>query len=96
MITSTIRAVIRVDVDAAISTIIIAVSIVGLVITKTVSNFRKSKTSCTIFRMIANTIRAVIRVDVDTAITAVKVAVSIVCLIIAKPVSNQCDISRTI
>ena len=38
MITSTIRAAIGVDVDTAISTIVIAVSIVGLVITETICN----------------------------------------------------------
>ena len=94
--TCAIRAVIRVDVDAAISTIIIAVSIVGLVITETVSNNRGNKPSNTIFLMMTSAIRTVIRVDVNAALSFIKVAVNMVNLIIAEPVFKQCDISRTI
>jgi hypothetical protein len=96
MITCAIRAVIRVNVDAAITAIIVAVSIVGPIITETISNNRGNKPSKTVFLMMTSAISAVSHVDVDTTITAIIVAVSIVCLVIAKPISNQCDISKTI
>ena len=61
--TSAIRALIRVDVDAAITAIIVTVSIIGLIMTETVSNFRRSKPSNTVFFMMTYAIRALIRVD---------------------------------
>ena len=94
--TVTVRANIFVDIHTTVSAIIIAVSIVGLVITDAISNFRKGKPKGTVFLMITNTIRAVILVDVDTAISTIVEATRFVCLIIADPISNQCDISSTI
>ena len=94
--TVTVSANIFIDIHTTVSSIIIAVSIVGLIITDAISNFRKSKPRGAVFLMITNTIRAVILVDVDTAISTIVEATRIVCLIIADPISNQCDISSTI
>ena len=80
----------------AVSTIIVTVSIVGLVITGAISNNRGNKPSYTVFLMMTCAIRAVIRVDVDAALSFIKVAVNMVNLIIAEPIFKQCDISRTI
>ena len=73
---------------AAISAIIVAVSTIGLIITKTISNNRGSKPSNTVFLMVTYAIRAVICVDVDAAITAIIVTVSIIGLIMTETVSN--------
>ena len=94
--TVTVGANIFVDIHTTVSAIIIAVSIVGLVITDAISNFRKGKPKGTVFLMITNTISAVILVDVDTAISTIVEATGFIRLIIADPISNQWDISSTI
>ena len=94
MVTSAIRAVVCVDVDTAISTMITAVSIVGFVITKTVSNNRGSKPSNTVFLMATIVIRAVICVDVDTATSTIKVTLNWLTLSLQNPFLNNVTLSE--
>jgi hypothetical protein len=97
VIAFTIRTVIGVNnISTTISTIIIAICIIGLIITETISNYRGSKPSNTVFLIMTSTFRAVIRIDVDTAITTIIEATRIVSLIIAYTISNQCDVTSTI
>jgi hypothetical protein len=85
----TIRAKISVDiVSTAISTIIIAVCIVSIVATKTVTNHRGSISKHTIIFMKTCAFITELSVDVDTAISTIIITLRSVSLIIAKIVSN--------
>jgi hypothetical protein len=71
-----------------VSSIIIAVCIVGLIITKTVTNHRGSISKHTIIFMKTCAFYTEISVDVDTAVSTIIITLHSVSLIIAKIVSN--------
>jgi hypothetical protein len=85
----TIGTKISVDiVSTTVSSIIIAVCIVGLIATKTVTNHRGSISKHTIIFMKTCAFITELSVDVDTAISTIIITLRSVSLIIAKIVSN--------
>jgi hypothetical protein len=71
------------------------VEIVSLIITKTVTNHRRSISKHTIIFMVTDAFYTMIHVDVNAAVSSIIMAVFIVGLVIAKTISNQFQV-RTI